>query len=312
MRSLASFFIIAYFLGGCSDPGPLRSRAVSNTIVPLEIDGTTIFVPAAWDGGRPWDARPWRNGVLVGIGGWISFHPHIPALSLIDQENERPKDGVYRASSKGQRVDPRDPYFTLSVTFEFPLPPEKNSWWDKSKDNRIYPFSFDRLRISYRAPDERQMPYLTLLNNLDPNDGEDLGDGWRTVSREYSSRTVWFRFDAVDWRARGGTLPPRLASSDSRSGSIWYHYLPLSPRGWSVDFNTQRLPLSRWRAKYSTAETLYDWLRTSPAKRKSRSAFRVVGGSAGSADTIATIVSNVRFGSKADLPSAKSLKTLSM
>ena len=254
-------------LGSCSDPSPSRSRPMPDEIVPLEIDGTAIFVPKAWNAGRPWDARPWRNGVRAGTGGWGQFNPTVGPLALAGDYGEHPKDGIYRATSKGQKVDPRDPFFTLSITFEFPLPPAKDSWWGKSTDNRVFPFSFDRLHISYHAPGERQMPYLTLLNNLGPDDGEDLGDGWRMVSREYSNRTVWFRFDALDWHARGGRLPRHLASSDSRGKGIWYHYLPLSPRGWSADFLTIRLPVSRWRAKYAAAETLYDWLGTSPAKR---------------------------------------------
>lgn len=123
------------------------------------------------------------------------------------------------------------------------------------------------------------MPYLALLGGLAPDDGDDLGDGWRVVAREFKDRRIWLRFDSADWRRQGGALPRRLAVSwSSSSEGIWDHHLVLSPRGWSIDFTTIRLPQAQWRSRHETAEELYDWLRTEPAKRNANARFVWWGG----------------------------------
>jgi hypothetical protein len=266
VRGLAPLLLLTFLSGGCSDPAPPRPPAISDTIVPIQIDGTTIFVPQAWGAGRVDWPRPWRNGVLASNGGWGQFETRLGPLEPAGVYDQ-PKDGIFRASSVGQSVDPRDPFFWLSITFEFPLPSPKHGWWGQWQREPVNRFSSDMLDLRYHAPDEKPMPYLALLSGLKPDDGIDLGNGWRAVAREYAKRKLWLRFDASDWREHGGALPRRLAVSYSSDGTIWNHHIALSPRGWSIDFDTQGLPLSRWRKRHTTAETLYQWLRTPPAKR---------------------------------------------
>lgn len=268
LQRLVLVIILAALLGDCSDPAPPPTPPMTNVIVPMEIDGATIFVPKAWGVARTASPRPWRNGVLVGTGGWGQFNPRVGPLELAgDDGDERPQDGIYRASSAGQKVDPRDPFFWLDITFEFPLPPVKRNWWGGQKNKRIDHFATDMLELIFHAPGEKPMPYLALLKGLRPEDGSNLGDGWREVTRPYSNQTLRIRFDATDWRTRGGALPRRLAASYSNGGEWWNHHLALSPSAWVMDFETSHLPLSRWRARYVTAGALYDWLRTSPEKR---------------------------------------------
>ncbi|HEX7876809.1 MAG TPA: hypothetical protein VF489_09525 [Sphingobium sp.] len=238
-----------------------------NTIVAMEIDGTKIFVPEAWGVTRTDSPRPWRNGVLAGTGGWGQFNPSRGPLGAQDDYGSWPQDGIFRASSEGQKVDPRDPFFWLDITFEFPLPPEKRNWWGGRKNERIDHFATDMLELIFHAPGEKPVPYLALLKGLRPEDGSNLGEGWREVTRPYSNKTLRLRFDATDWRTHGGALPRRLVASYSDDGEFWNHHLALSPRGWVMDFETRHLPLSRWRTRYVTAEALYDWLCTSPEKR---------------------------------------------
>ena len=187
-----------------------------------------------------------------------------------------PEDGVFRTSRVGKPVGAsRDPYFTLSITFEFPLPPLERSRSEEWQNRRIAPYAFDTVDLSLRVPGEKPLPYLALINDLKPGDGVEVGDGWRVVSREYSREKIWIRFDAADWRALGGNAPRRLAAaseSKARAG-VWDHQLSLSPHGWGMVFHTQTLPLHQWRSRYTTAEALYDWLRTPPAQRNSSQRF---------------------------------------
>lgn len=246
---------------------------MTDLIVPLEIDGNTINVPKAWAVGRVDSQRPWRNGVLAtGMGGWGQFEPRLGPLELAGADGW-PQDGVFRTSSAGQKVDPRDPFFSLSITFEFPLPTAKRNWWGGLSNDPVDHFSTDMIDLTYRTPDEKPAPYLELIDGLHPKDGRDVGEGWREVTRRYSNQTLRLRFDATDWRTRGGALPRRLVASYSKGEESWNHHVALSPRGWSIDFETQHLSLSRWRARYVTAEALYDWLRTPPGKRDSAKRF---------------------------------------
>lgn len=264
--------ILALMLGACSEADPPPRVPVSTVVVPMEIDDTTIFVPEAWGLGRIDDPRPWRNGVLASQGGWGNFRPPMGPLGGIGKY-DWPKDGIFRASSDGQKVDPRNSFFDLQITFEFPLRPAERKWWGGSARPPAQHFSSDMLNLTYRAPDEEPMPYLALLHGLRPDEGGDVGDGWRAVTRSYGNRKLYIRFDAQDWREQGGALPRRLAVSYSYGEGIWDHHLVLSPRGWAMDFNTQSLPLSQWRGRHGTAEALYVWLHTPPAKRDSSQRF---------------------------------------
>ena len=257
---------------GCSESTPTRSPEISETIVPIQIDGTTIFVPQAWGAVRSDWPSPWRNGVAASDGGWGQFETPLGPLEQAGVY-ERPKDGIFRASSVGQRVDHRDPFFRLSITFDCQLSFQKRSWWGQRQKEPVCGFHTDRLELRYQAPDEKPMPYLTLLDGLKPDDGLDLGNGWRTVAREYSKKQIWFRFDASDWHKHPGTLPRRLAVSYERDGHTWNHHVALSPKGWDIYFDTYDLPLSRWSKRHAVAENLYEWLRTQPANRQGSKRF---------------------------------------
>ena len=266
VNKIALIFVLSFLSVGCFESTPSRSPTISDKIVPIQIDGTTIFVPQAWGAGRSNSPSPWRNGVIAGNGGWGQFETPLGALELAGVYDQ-PKGGIFRASSAGQRVDPLDPFFKLSITFDCQLSFQKRSWWGQWKKEPVCGFHTDKLELRYQAPDEKPMPYLTLLDGLKPDDGIDLGNGWRAVARKHSKKPIWFRFDASDWHKHPGTLPRRLAVSYERDGHTWNHHFALSPRGWSIDFDTNDLPLSRWSKRHATAEALYWWLRTQPANR---------------------------------------------
>ena len=164
MRRFTLLLVFMSFLVACSDSTPPPIAQTTDEIVSIEIDGTRIFVPKQWGIGRSASARPWRNGVIASNGGWGRFTPRLGALEGAGQyDSERPKDGIFRASSTGQEVDPRDPFFRLSVTFEFPLPPVERSWWGGRKNKPADHFTTDMMHLAFHAPGEKPMPYLALL-----------------------------------------------------------------------------------------------------------------------------------------------------
>ena len=254
---------IGSLLASCGEDQAPPPESVPAWSIPLMIDGTKLYVPAAWSQGRPWDARPWHNGVKVGnTGGWGQFAPRLGPLEVA---NPLPDGKFFVLDSKEQRKPKSnlDLCFELVALFEFPQPP-KRSWW---RQKHPHPgFAIDRLNINYRAADDRAAPpYLKLLQGLVPSDGEDVGDGWREVRRQFDGREIALRFDQTDWLERGGPLPRRLAASFSPA--FWSHYMPLDAVHWEAQFESQELPISQWRPRYETADELFSWLRT-PAKTR--------------------------------------------
>lgn len=250
--------LIGSLLASCGEDQPLRPANAPAWSIPLKIDGTKLYVPASWSQGRPWDARPWDNGVKVGgTGGWRHFTPW---LGPLEGANPLPEGAFYVSDSQAQRKRKGNPdvFFKLTALFEFPQPPRR-SWW---RQNERHPgFAIDRLDIIYRAADDRaELPYLNLLAGLVPSDGEDVGDGWREVRRQFDDREIALRFDQTDWLEHGGPLPRRLAASFSPN--FWSHYMPLNAVHWEAHFKSQNLPISQWRSRYETAEELFSWLRT--------------------------------------------------
>lgn len=247
--------------------GDSDSLVHSKVVVPLEIDGTRIFVPKrwAWTGlGEP--SRP-QNILYAGTGGWGQFETRVGPLGAVG-DHDWPLDGIFRAKSVGQPVDDRDPFFSLPITFSFPFPPSKRNWWGGVQVQQPYHHTLDVLDISYRAPQEKPMQYRALLSNLRPGDGDAIGDGWRVVTRTYEKQTLYLRFDEIDWRSRNSSLPRRIAVSyRSDTKGIWDHHVQYDPVGWVADFKTINLPLSHWRAKHETAETVFHWLQMAPQKR---------------------------------------------
>lgn len=244
-----------------------KASILSKVVVPLEIDGTTLFVPKEWAMTRS-DGDPWsRNGVNTINGGWGQFATRLGPLALAGEDGW-PSEGVFRAVSEGQKIDERDPFFNLEIYYASPSMPPKRTWWGGSVAVRPVSYTFDVLTIAYRAPLQKPMPYRDLLAGLTPGDGEPIGEGWRMVSRTYEKRLLWLRFDVEDWRNHGGPLPRRLAVSYyPGKDRILDHHNELQPTGWVTDFVTIELPLKHWRAKHEATEAVYEWLRTSPEKR---------------------------------------------
>lgn len=241
-------------LAGCSQPNAPPQERPSDTIVPLAIDGTLLFVPSSWNARRPWDTRPWPNGLRVDTSGWARWKPRLGPLELAQK---LPPGQTYRADSTGQhgRENRADPFFRLTATFEFP-----------ASGGKAFPFKVDMLTLSYRAPQEvLEQPYTALLNGISIDAGDHVGDGWRELKRPFEGREIAIRFDARDWRIRGGPLPRRLAASFGPAS--WAHYITLKPSRWTAEFDTQRLPVQHWRARYVVTDELFEWLRTEPARR---------------------------------------------
>jgi hypothetical protein len=249
---------------GCSEPAASPPRQLPSGNAQLQIDDVTLFVPIAWNALRPWHPRPWPNGLGIGSGGWGRFTPRGGPLELAEPSK------TYVTKSEGQqtRPDRPDPFFFLTVTFEFPAPSMPSRWWGRRRPKTFFPFSFDQLTLSYETAArevERERPYTQVLGGLGPGDGEDVGYGWRQVRRPLANREVLLRFDASDWRARGGPLPRRMAASFGPP--FWSHFATLDRTRWTAAFETQNLPLEQWRARYVTAGELFAWLQTSPERR---------------------------------------------
>jgi hypothetical protein len=260
MRGKCLAITFAMWLAGCDEPPP-KPKSLPSGNATLVVDGTTLFVPIAWNAGRPWNPRPWPNGVQIGSGGWGHFRPSLGPIEMA-------KSGqVYvRSSVSGPpRPDYPDPFFYLTATFEFPLPPHIKTPRDAQRE-LVMPFSFDRLTLAYEAPTERiERPYLKLLTSLKPTDGEDVGYGWREVRHRFLKRDIALRFDANDWREHGGPLPRRLAASFDPI--FWSHFSSLDRPRWTASFDTQALPVEQWTHRYAVADDLFTWLQTSPHTR---------------------------------------------
>jgi len=238
---------------------------VRQEIVPAEIDGTILYIPAVW---AQFQRGVWHNGVQAnGVGGWggsIGLGPY----------DKLPPDGKFVISSAGKPVknEPDNSFFNMAVTFEYPLP-EEGPWWNEKPGYCDGPFDTDIVNLIYRAPEELPPPYLDLIKGLRPSDGVDVGKGWREISRPTKRGQIVMRFDANDWVKKGDSLPRRLASSSSHGGN-WYHLLVLAQPRWAMRFYTEHLPLGRWQARYERAEVLFDWLRKPPAQRDAQIKFR--------------------------------------
>lgn len=258
----AVFLLTALLATGCKPTVPAVPKPSRSA--PLAVDGTKLFVPVEWGDGRSWYPRPWQNGLLVSTGGWCSFTPWLgPIASIVEP---LPPGQFYRADSAGQHKRPGDNqmFFYLDFTFESPLPSAGLSLWRRSK--RVSATTLDTLSIGYHAPMEKtDFPYVKLLEHIGPNDGEDVGDGWREIKTTFKGRKIAICFDARDWLKQHGSLPRRLASSDGTL--IWYHFERLETQGWIVRFMTQGLPINQWNGRYSTSEELFHWLRTAPDQR---------------------------------------------
>lgn len=286
VRRKLILLLLASAICGCDAPRK-EPPTFRDWNVPLAIGETTLYVPRSWNRRSRNDPRPWPNGLRVDTGGWGQFQPWLGPLQAAGNY-DRPRPGEpFRAdiSAPRPRPDHPDPFFILSVTFEFPLPPvRKRPWWASHKITDVYPWGIDQLTYSYRAPaDPIERPYVAMLSDLRPGDGRDVGDGWREVLRPFDARSrnplpdqrpktlIKLRFDADDWREHGGTLPRRLAASFS--GPFWSHFEPLSVDRWEASFTSQNLPVDQWRARHETAERLFAWMRTSPRLRDSAERF---------------------------------------
>lgn len=248
-------------------------NALPDWIAPLEIDGVTLFVPVAWAAGRPWSIRPWPNGVQIQTGGWGQFTPW---LGPIEGAERLLHDQTFRADSANQqtRANQPDPFFYITATFEFPEPAPERTWYGGvQRQKTFFPFDLDRLTFTYCAPKEEKVrPFVALLTGASPKDGEDVGSGWRQLTRQYDKREIMLRFDAHDWQGRGGPLPMRLAASFS--APFWSHFERLDEAHWTANFETQKLPINHWRARYETADSLFRWLLTSPEARDASRRFQ--------------------------------------
>lgn len=263
MRSVAATLLSLLALGCSSSAPPARPRPTWSA--PIDADGVHLFVPVAWNMVRPWEPRPWRNGVRVDTGGWCSAEPWLGPLA---GANPLPAGRFYRVvQPREHRADDRrDPCLDLTVTFEFPLRPRDDRWVARADPAWGFPFGIDRLTLTYRTPGEdRPLPYRDLLADLRPGNGTDVGDGWREVRRTFARQTILLRYDARDWRARGGAAPQRLAAAFD--DTFWSHFMPLDRPRWSASFPTQRLPVRQWRQRYVVAEQLFAWLQTPPDQR---------------------------------------------
>ena len=254
----------------CTKQAPSEERRLPAGSVALEVDEVRLFVPIAWNAGRPWDSRPWPNGLQISTGGWGHFTPW---LGPIEGAERLAPGEIYRAKSAGQRPDSRETFFNLRVTFEFPPPLLPRMTWKPRRDRLFFPLSLDRLTLRYRAPAEDvEQPYMNLLAGLRRDQGQDVGDGWREVRRRFADREVILRFDAADWHSRGGLLPPRMAAT-FRSRR-WTHFSKLDQPRWTTEFETLDLPVEQWRDRYLIAEELFAWLQTPPGSRDETRRFR--------------------------------------
>lgn len=277
---------LAFLLAGCAqhEPAPHGARARTfnpDWSVPLDVDGTHLFVPVIWNAGTPRDPRPWPNGVLVQSGGWGQFNPRLGPISAAD----RLRSGeMFRAESAGQRRPEMGagPFFYLNMTFEYPETPVQ--YTSRGRPRGQTATGWDTLAIRYHVPtDKFTYTYDSLFERLRLQDGADIGSGWREVKLPYLNGQIRVRFDAADWHAVGGRSPRHLAVESvsvmhsrwypTNSDAYWDHFMPYARQGWSVTFGSGHLPVSQWRAKYETAQSLFDWLRTPPEQRPAQQRF---------------------------------------
>lgn len=259
MRRCESAPFIFSLLLGCGQPTS-NDYPKPDWIAPLDIDGVQMFIPVAWNAVRPWEPRPWPNGLRIDSGGWCS---HEPWMGPIEAAGRLPPGAFYRVIyPKGQpRTGSPDPCFRLTVTFEFPLRPRDDGWFASSDPGWGFPFSYDQLTFTYYAPmEDKPEPYLALLSGLKPTDGVEIGDGWREVRRTFERRPLAMRFDARDWRTNHSPLPRRLAASFDLAD--WAHFATVGPNRWTARFGTTRLPIAQWRSRFDTTDQLFAWLRT--------------------------------------------------
>jgi len=235
-----------------------------NFDAPLDVDGVHLFIPVKWNRIYPSDPRPWPNGLRIDTGGWGQEQPWLGPLAAAEP---LPAGQFFWSDSTAQPLPNNhvDPFLRLTFTFEFPLRPREDSW-TRSDPGWGYPFSYDQLEMTYRsAVEDKAQPYTALLAGLRPSDGADVGDGWREVRRVYDKRPILLRFDTQDWRIGSDTLPRRLAASFTPAA--WSHFTTLSQPRWTASFESTRLPIAKWRARYETADQLFAWLRTPPERR---------------------------------------------
>lgn len=269
MSRCRSAIIMCGVLAGCSKPAS-PPTVDTRWSVPISVDGVELFVPLNWAKSRPWSPRPWPNGVRVDSGGWGSSMPPLGPIELAERlENGRAY--VFDSDGRSKRQGRPDVFFTLGVTFEFPLPPPP-PWWRPKRLPLASGFSIDRLTFSYRAlADVVGQPYRKLLADVAPTTGKELGSGWREVRRSFEGRVIMLRFDARNWQATGGTLPRHIAAS--YSPARWSHYMRLDKTRWTAEFDTQKLPVDQWRSRYETTDKLFAWLQTRPGKRNADERF---------------------------------------
>jgi hypothetical protein len=253
-------------LAGCSAPAEQSAKTADDDwVVPIKVDGTALYIPRRWNKQPRSEPRPWRNGLQIDSGGWGSASPRLGPIATAEPlRNGR----FYESDSATQSTQPdrHDPFFSLTVTFEFPMPPVEKDWLGRAKVQPVFPFNFDQLEISYNAPKDRvNRPYIELFKGVAPHDGVDVGHGWREVRRSYANRPIVLRFDAQHWRKSGGSLPGRVAASFDPV--FWSHFTALKQERWSETFESQSLPLSEWNSRYDVAEELFTWLQTPPEKR---------------------------------------------
>lgn len=265
----SAILILGAVVAGCNEPAAPSPRILPQGNARLTIDDVTLFVPIIWNARRRQDARPWPNGLQIDSGGWGSFTPWLGPI-----EGAEPSQ-VYRTASAGQhtRPDHPGPFFFLKVTFEFPAPPLRTTGWGGREQETVFPFRIDRLTLSYRsALEDVERPYSKLLRGIRPDDGKNVGNGWRELHRSFGQREIALRFDANDWRAHGGPLPRRIAASFSPS--FWSHFTTLNRTRWTAAFETQNLPVDQWRARYVTTDELFAWLQTPPEARDPKRRFQ--------------------------------------
>lgn len=271
MRRRQSVLALVFLLlAACGSSTESRRDDLPKGNAHLVIDDVEMFIPIAWNAGRPWDSRPWPNGLQIGSGGWAHFTPLLGPLQGADAGK------IYRETSSG-KFPPRpkypDPFFFLTVTFEFPEPPLRKSWLGSHREKMFFPFSLDRLTYSYQGLSEDiERPYVELMDGIAPDSGKDVGDGWRELRRPFAKSEILIRFDADDWRAHGGPLPRRLAASFGPP--FWSHFVTFDQPRWTATFDTQNLPIDQWRSRHEIADELLLWLLTSPEKRDPTRRFR--------------------------------------
>lgn len=263
-------FALPLLLAACSGP-PAGVERHADFDAPLDVDGVHLFVPVKWNRIHPSEPRPWPNGLRIDISGWGQEEPQLGPLAAAEP---LPPGRYFRFDSKAQSLPEHhvDPFLRLTFTFEFPLRPREDSWF-RSDIGWGYPFSYDQLDVVYQsAAEEDAPPYIALLEGLQPSDGTDIGAGWREVRRNFGKRTIFLRFDALDWQAGSDKLPRRLAASfDSQRD--WSHFARLDKPRWTASFETTRLPVDQWRTRYDTADQLFAWLRTPSERRNAAQRF---------------------------------------